>query len=119
MKKGCVDDGLAEPEFEISGTMFSVCFQIRDNNKTIAERSSDEKFIVPDGTISGTIKSDSNGERLLNALLDSPSATYDELAATLNMPRRTVSREIKKLLENGKIEREGARKNGAGLLRMK
>ncbi|MDR1687934.1 MAG: putative DNA binding domain-containing protein [Clostridiales bacterium] len=38
MKKGCVADGLPEPEFEIESFMFSIRFHIRDNNKAIAER---------------------------------------------------------------------------------
>ena len=34
----CVDDGLPVPEFRITPTEFMVCFYIRNNNKTIAER---------------------------------------------------------------------------------
>jgi len=39
MKKGCVDDNLSEPEFEVTPTMFSICFRIRDNNKVMEEQS--------------------------------------------------------------------------------
>ena len=72
------------------------------------------------GTINGTMNSAVNGTaisveksvRLLKAISDNPIITYDELSALLGIPRRTVSRDMKKLRESGKIEREGARKNG-------
>ena len=118
MKKGCVADGLVEPEFEVAPTMFSLCFHIRDNNKAIAQRTADEKIIVPLGTIKGTINSAGNTVRLLKAISDNPAATYDELTVILGMPRRTVSREMKKLQESGKIERVGARKKGHWIIKV-
>jgi len=49
MKKGCAADGLPEPEFEITSTMFSICFKIRNNNKAISERG---VYIANGGKIS-------------------------------------------------------------------
>ena len=113
MKEGCVADGLPEPEFEIAPSMFSICFRIRNNNKAIAERSvSSKKNKVPTGTINGTITFEDTSTRLLTAVSDNPMITYDGLSSLLGIPRRTVSREMKKLQENGYVEREGARKNG-------
>jgi len=113
MKKGCVADGLPEPIFKITPTTFSITFEIRNNNKAIEERaSSNGKNIAPSGTINGTINSEDAGARLLVAVADNPAITYDGLSALLKMPRRTVSREMKKLQEQGLIEREGAKKTG-------
>jgi predicted HTH transcriptional regulator len=50
--------------------------------------------------------------RLLEAISENPKITYDGLSVLLDMPRRTVSREMKELQDCGKIERIGARKNG-------
>jgi ATP-dependent DNA helicase RecG len=55
---------------------------------------------------------DEDDIRLLEALSDNPATTYEILSALLDMPRRTVSRRIDKLRKSGKIEREGAKKNG-------
>jgi predicted HTH transcriptional regulator len=117
MKKGCADDGLPVPEFEIAPSMFSVCFHIRNNNKAIAEGAAgDGKIAVPHGTVTGTVTGtvnlDEDDIRLLKAISDNPAMTYDKLAAILKMPRRTVSRRIDKLRKSRKIEREGADKNG-------
>ena len=130
IKTACAEDGLPEPEFRITTTDFMVCFHIRDNNKAIAERSTaNGKNIVPsgtingtingtlNGTINGTIKPDENTTRLLEFLSDNPAVTYDELSKLLGIPRRTVSREMKKLQEDGKIKREGARKNGSWIVK--
>ncbi|MDR2980835.1 MAG: Lrp/AsnC family transcriptional regulator, partial [Puniceicoccales bacterium] len=109
------------PEFEITSSIFSVCFCIRNNNKAIAEESDENgKVLVPlgtrsgttNGTRSGTTNLDEDDIRLLKALLDNPITTYDKLAVMLDMPRRTVSRKIDRLRKGGIIEREGATKNG-------
>jgi predicted transcriptional regulator len=76
-----------------------------------------DNFIVSFGTINGTINMNDSSKRLLNAILDNPAITYDGLASLLSMPRRTVSRELKKLQEAGLIEREGARKNGRWIVK--
>jgi DNA-binding Lrp family transcriptional regulator len=49
---------------------------------------------------------------LLNALVDNLAITYNELSYLLIMPRRTVSREMKKLKDASAIKREDTRKNG-------
>jgi predicted HTH transcriptional regulator len=90
-----------------------ICFHIRNNNKAIAERSAASgKNIVPIGTITGTINPGEHSARLLQAVSDNPAITYDGLSTLLSMPRRTVSREMKKLQDSGTIKREGARKKG-------
>jgi len=106
----CHEEGKPDPVFETSRSEMSVMF-IDDAN------TNQNDFIVPDGTINGTINTDGNGARLLRAILDNPAITYDGLSTLLSMPRRTVSREMKKMQEDGKIEREGARKNGRWIVK--
>ncbi|MCL2634175.1 MAG: putative DNA binding domain-containing protein [Oscillospiraceae bacterium] len=119
IKAACLADNLPEPEFKISSTEFMICFHIRNNNKAIAERTNaNGKNIVPNkGTANGTINLDDNTCRLLEAISDNPVITYDKLSELLCMPRRTVSREVKKLQNNGLIEREGAKKNGKWIVK--
>jgi DNA-binding Lrp family transcriptional regulator len=62
--------------------------------------------------LSGTINLYRSAERLLTAIANNPTITYDKLSELLGIPRKTVSRDIKKLQDSGLIEREGAKKNG-------
>jgi ATP-dependent DNA helicase RecG len=39
MRKGCIADNLPEPEFKILPTIFSITFQIRNNNKIAQNKS--------------------------------------------------------------------------------
>ncbi len=49
---------------------------------------------------------------LLNALAETPAATYDELAAKLGVSPATVKRRLADLKKAGKIVREGSKKAG-------
>jgi len=48
-------------------------------------------------------------QQVLQFYRDNPSASYLTAASHLNITRQTVSRHIGRLLENGKIFREGDR----------
>ena len=111
-------------EFQMLKVGFAVVFERFNKEVDYLGRVVKEKFIVPSGTINGTINGkngtiNSNGYdiRLLEAISNNPAVTYDELTEILSIPRRTVSREMKKLQENGKIEREGAKKNGRWIIK--
>jgi ATP-dependent DNA helicase RecG len=111
-------------EFQMLKMGFAVVFQRFNKEVDILGRVVKEKFIVPSGTIngtingkSGTINSNEYSIHILEAILNNPAVTYNELAELLSIPRRTVSREMKKLQESGKIEREGARKNGCWIVK--
>jgi ATP-dependent DNA helicase RecG len=45
-------------------------------------------------------------------IINNPNITFDELAKALNKSRRTISRIIKQLREQGIISREGSDKKG-------
>ena len=63
------------------------------------------------GTNLGTIRAEHEIAVLLT-LSEVPSITYDELAKRLNVPRRTVAREIKILRDKGAIVRVGTNRSG-------
>ncbi|MDR0596306.1 MAG: putative DNA binding domain-containing protein [Clostridiales Family XIII bacterium] len=111
----CREEGKDDPIFEASNSEMSVTFF--DNRKQPPTKN----FIVPCDTIIETINGAANPKRieslLVEALIANPSITYDGLAKLLSVSRSTVSREIKKLIEDGKIEREGARRNGSWVVK--
>ena len=54
----------------------------------------------------------SNEEHVLNILRVNPQITYEEIAIQIGKTRKTVSRTIASLKEQGKIQREGSDKTG-------
>ena len=116
--ESCYEEGKPAPIFDTTGADMMVTLFDNSDNKAITEFTvANEKFIVPNGIINGTINLDENNILLLKAVSNNPEITYDGLATFLGMSRRTVSREMKKLQEGGLIEREGSRKNGRWIVR--
>ena len=46
-------------------------------------------------------------EQVLQFYKENPSASYSAAAANLNIARQTVSRHVARLLEDGRLEKEG------------
>ncbi len=46
-------------------------------------------------------------EQVLQFFRENSSSSYDTAAANLNITRQTVSRHVARLLEDGRLEREG------------
>jgi ATP-dependent DNA helicase RecG len=71
---------------------------------------------VPNGTINdtinGTINSEDINTQLIILINDNPSITMDCLSEKTGYSRRTVTRQLKELQENGTIKRIGSRKTG-------
>jgi ATP-dependent DNA helicase RecG len=93
---------LEKPVFKTEGFFFKVIFK-RDS---LQHDTNYGTINGTDGTINGTIN------KILCALSKTPQITYDALSKQLDMPRRTVAREIQMLREQGIIKRIGGRKNG-------
>lgn len=64
--------------------------------------------------VDDTLKSDSTTmeERIITILSESPNMTYEELAKSLSVGRATIARMMKKMIDNGLIERSGSKKTG-------
>ncbi len=80
----------------------------------------DTKNDTKNGTKNGTKKGAKKGAKsddyrlleLLNALKENPNLTRKELSNILSVSERTISRDIKKLVENGHVIRVGSRTKG-------
>lgn len=49
---------------------------------------------------------------IISILSESPNMTYEELAKSLSVGRATIARMMKKMIDNGLIERSGSKKTG-------
>jgi ATP-dependent DNA helicase RecG len=116
MKKGCVADGLQAPEFDITASVFSICFHIRNNNKAIAER---EIYSANNGGINCGINCGINEQQqsILKLFSENPTITTQATADSLGISKRSVDNHIRELKRLGLIEREGAKKNGRWIVK--
>ena len=110
-------DADVKVEFKPTKIGFTIVFHRFDKAVDKMGRVVDDKFLVPSGTRNGTRNSDDYSTRLIEAIKINPKLTYDALAELLSIPRRTISREMKKLQESGKIERIGANKGGEWIVK--
>jgi len=115
MRKGCIADGLPEPEFTILPNVFSICFYIRNNNK---EANSDER------------KSDNKGDdfglnfglnetqcKVVELMISNPEITAEQIAESVGITKRQIEANISKLKALGIVERIGSRKIGRWVIR--
>lgn len=73
----------------------------------------DDVFNVPfkGGTVN-PVNGESLALQIIANIKADPFVSYDELSDLLGVPRRTVARRMKELIESGNIRRIGAAKNG-------
>ena len=64
------------------------------------------------GTVNGTVNGTEDAELILKIISENQYITYNDISGQLNLPRRTVAREIRKLREQGRIKRIGSDKKG-------
>ena len=99
----CTQYGNPSPEYSLSGFFVTVCFD--------AEKQDGDGFDVSAGELT---------ERqiaILRFLFAYPNATYEQIAAEINVARRTISREVEFMSTRGIISREGAKKRGKWMVR--
>jgi len=115
----CQEAGV-KVEFQMLKMGFAVVFHRQDVSDITVDKMGrilSDKPLVPSGTKNGTKDGTIDTDNLkcislLEAISNNPSVTYDKLAEILSIPRRTISREMKKLQESGKIKREGTKTKG-------
>lgn len=77
-------------------------FMLEEILATLQQNQNKALFDTVNDTVNDTVK----------LIIDNPKITFDELALRLKKSRRTISRIMKKLQEEGKITRKGSDKNG-------
>lgn len=81
--------------------------------------SLDEGHSMPSGTVgteSCTGAYTGVTSRVLGALAQDGTLTYDGLSSTLSVPRQTIAREIQRFRESGLIRRVGSARRGVWLM---
>jgi ATP-dependent DNA helicase RecG len=80
---------------------------LEEIRETLIKRQGKPVSGAIDGTVNGTVND------TVNLIKANPKITIDALALKLNKSRRTVTRIIKKLQENGVVFRVGSDKAGS------
>ena len=111
---------------------FSVTVPLNDGYSPEVGKGTQGNDIAPtsigDGTVNDTVNSTVNGtvnktvelnnagaaiaDKIIEAITANSRITYDGLSAAIGMSRRTISREVKALLQQGTIRRVGPDKGG-------
>ncbi len=81
---------------------------------TIVTFPFEEAFILPNGKISVEYRGKINGKKdsIPELLRSAPDATISELSELTGRSQRTISRELRRYQDSGRIYREGSRKTG-------
>jgi ATP-dependent DNA helicase RecG len=120
IKAACAADNLPEPEFRVTPTEFMICFHIRDNNRAIAGRfTDDEKNIVPNGTINGGLNGGLNEtqKNIIKLFIENPEIKAQTIADLLGFTKRKVEYHINQIKKVGRLKREGSKKNGRWIVK--
>ena len=115
MIKGCLADGLPEPEFDIQPSMFSITFRIRNNDAEAIATSENGglNFGVNGGLNFGVNFGVNETQRkIIELMVASPEVTAGQIAVKIGITKRQIEANISKLKALGIIERYGADKNG-------
>jgi ATP-dependent DNA helicase RecG len=115
MKNGCIADGLPEPEFEISPTMFSICFRIRNNHpESGVNHNYDSNVGLNVGINVGLNETQ---KKIIDSLIKNPEITAEQLADLIGITKRRIESNLSQLRINGFIDRFGAKKNGRWIVK--
>ena len=115
-------NGSPPPEFETNEDRDYLIVTIHPHPDFETKGQANGTVNGTDGTVNGTVNGTDgtvnggdggvNGGEILKFLSAVPSATYDDLAEQLSVPRRSIAREMKLLCDQGKIRRIGSDKSG-------
>ncbi len=103
----CIALGAELPRYEILGTGIRVYLQALKSaliDQPNVPKGQDEPLEEPKETLLD--------ERIIHVFRDNPKATYDDLAAELNVSRSTIKRAISNLVSDGRIIRIGGKRYG-------
>jgi len=125
MKNGCIADGLPEPEFTIQPNVFSICFHIRNNNKTansdeIISDNQGDYFGINFGINFGLNFGINETQcKIVELMIANPEIITEQIAEAIGITKRQIEANISKLKALGIVERIGARKKGRWVVKRK
>jgi ATP-dependent DNA helicase RecG len=99
MRNGCISDSLPEPEFEVTSTMFSICFHIRNTR------------------VEDNVGINETQKKIMDLIMKNAETTTQQIANSIGITKRRVESNIRQLKIAGVIERLGARKNGKWIVK--
>ena len=100
--ESCKQHGIPEPEYEVLGDDITVKFAALKIAKMPNRQS---------GGLSGGLD-DGLKKEVLEVLRNKPHITQKDLSGEMDIPLRTIQRIMKKLMEEGIVERKGGRRFG-------
>lgn len=100
-------NALNSSDSDANSTNFTV-FMLQTILRTIKEIIETEKKITP----KITVKITANQKKILEAIKQNPFVTQEELSSIVGIAKLNINKNMKKLQEQGIIERVGADKNG-------
>ena len=100
-------NALNSSDSDANSTNFTV-FMLQTILRTIKEIIETEKKI----TLKITVKITANQKKILEAIKQNPFVTQEELSSIVGIAKLNINKNMKKLQEQGLIERVGADKNG-------
>ena len=100
-------NALNSSDSDANSTNFTV-FMLQTILRTIKEIIETEKKI----TLKITVKITANQKKILEAIKQNPFVTQEELSSIVGIAKLNINKNMKKLQEQGIIERVGANKNG-------
>ena len=103
----CVALGAKLPKYEILGTGIRVYFPALESALIGRPKTPNRQSGGLSGGIDGGL-----AERILALIRSNASITVQEMAETLEVPKRTLEREMKKLRSSGRIIRVGGNRYG-------
>jgi len=110
MKNGCVADNLPEPEFIIQSSIFSVCFHIRNNNRTERNGNHENNFGINFGI-------NETQRKIIKMIATNPEMKIGQISEAIGVTKRQIESNISKLKALGLIDRIGARKSGQWIVK--
>ena len=103
----CVALGAKLPRYEILGTGIRVYFPALESALIGQPKTPNRQDVGKDVGLDGGL-----AERILASIRSNASITVQEMAETLEVPKRTLEREMKKLRSSGRIIRVGGNRYG-------
>lgn len=107
--RSCKEDGLAEPVYTIHPRDLMICFDAPADRIIHRNGTTNVPINVPINVSLNLCETD---KQILKLVIENPTMTMQQIADTMSIHRKTVSRHVQVLEEQKLLERVGSRKKG-------